>query len=92
MSTINGAGAKPPVLPKLKDIDFLDFTLEMADWYYRTSDSDIIDMHDIDGNVSVIEITEFHNDTMNTKSFTIGKKIKNTIKYKFLYYLNEIGY
>jgi hypothetical protein len=61
-------------------------TLEMIDWFYRTSDTIDISYDDIDDRVSVVTITEQIGDKITSSTITIGKKDKNFICHNYLYY------
>lgn len=65
---------------------FLEPTLEMVDWYYRTPSTESIHMRDIDNRASVIEIVELNGNKRTSRSFTIGKSTKSMIYRNYLFY------
>ncbi len=59
---------------------------EMIRWYY--SDDNTIDIYyeDIDDRTTIIYLSELHNETITSRSFTIGSHEKSLIKHKYLFY------
>ena len=82
---INGAYA--PSSPELGiDLNFLEPTQEMIDWFYRTPDTISINCYNVDGSCSVVEIVSCSDEVLRVKTETIGRLKKNYIFKDFMFH------
>lgn len=91
MNNLVEIGAKAPMSPVVCNqgyflYEYMEPTLEMVDWYYRTSSTDIIYMREIDHYTLVVEITKLTENKRIHRSFTIGASTKELIYKSYAYY------